>query len=88
MPGDFLDSNVLIYTFTTDRRSRMAQQLLPDNCITSVQGLNERHELGVYDSLMIAAALAANSTILWSKDMQDDMIINGRLRIANPFAAP
>jgi predicted nucleic acid-binding protein len=134
MPDDFLDSNVLIYAFTTDPRARKAQALLAGNCITSVQGLNEfvnvgrrklgmdwaelklalaslravlraivpldlktheialeiaqRHGLGFYDSLMIAAALAASSATLWSEDMQHGMVIDGRLRIANPFALP
>ena len=34
---------------------------------------------------MIAAALKADSGTLWSEDMQDGMIVDGRLRIANPF---
>ncbi len=46
----------------------------------------ERHRLGIYDSLMIATALAAGSDTLWSEDMQDGMVIDSRLRIANPFA--
>lgn len=51
-PADFLDSNVLIYAFTTDPRSEAAQALLERNCAISVQGLNEftnvaRRKLGM-----------------------------------------
>lgn len=47
--------------------------------------LAERHGFAVFDALMIAAALKAGSGTLWSEDMQDGMIVDGQLRIANPF---
>jgi predicted nucleic acid-binding protein len=40
-PDAFLDSNVLIYAFTTDPRAATAQNLLERGCAISVQGLNE-----------------------------------------------
>lgn len=40
-PAEFLDSNVLIYAFTTDPRAAAAQRLLEHGCAISVQGLNE-----------------------------------------------
>jgi len=129
--GDFLDSNVLIYAFTTDPRAAAAQALLERGCTISVQGLNEfanvarrklgmpwqeirdalaairavcptvvpidldtheaamrlaeRHGFAVYDALIVAAALQAGSGTLWSEDMHDGMIVDGKLRIANPF---
>jgi predicted nucleic acid-binding protein len=48
----FLDTNVLIYAFTTDRRAAAAQDLLGRGCVTSVQALNEftnvaRRKLGM-----------------------------------------
>jgi predicted nucleic acid-binding protein len=133
MPGEFLDSNVLVYAFTDDARATAAQALLESGCAISVQGLNEfanvaRRKLGkswreirdnlaairavceivipidldtheaalrlaerygfaVFDALTVAAALQAGSTTLWSEDMQDGMLIDGKLRIANPFRA-
>jgi len=45
----------------------------------------ERHGYTIFDALMIATALQANSDTLWSEDMQDGMVVGGRLRIANPF---
>ena len=131
MPGDFLDTNILVYAFTTDPRAEAAQALLGRGSVTSVQALNEftnvgRRKLGmtwrevrdalaairtvcrtispidvethaealsiaerygytIFDALMIAAALRAECTVLYSEDMQDGMAIGRRLRIVDPF---
>jgi predicted nucleic acid-binding protein len=131
MPREFLDSNILVYAFTTDQRAAVAQGLLEHGGIISVQGLNEftnvaRRKLAMtwaevreslaairtlcstilpidiethaeglriaeyygyamFDALIIAPALRANCSTLWSEDMQDGIVIDGRLRIANPF---
>lgn len=131
MPGELLDSNVLVYAFTTDSRAHVAQALLERGCFVSVQGLNEfanvaRRKLGmpweevrialdairtlcrdvlpidtrtheeglriaerygctIFDALVIAAALGAGCDILHSEDVHDGMVIDERLRIANPF---
>lgn len=52
MPRAFLDSNVLVYAFTTDPRAMRAQALLQQRPVISVQGLNEfanvaRRKLGM-----------------------------------------
>jgi predicted nucleic acid-binding protein len=49
--------------------------------------LGEEHGFAFFDALMVAAALHAGSETLWSEDMQDGMLIEGRLRIVNPFRA-
>jgi predicted nucleic acid-binding protein len=41
VPGEFLDSNILVYAFTADPRAAAAQALLERGCAISVQGLNE-----------------------------------------------
>jgi predicted nucleic acid-binding protein len=41
MALEFLDSNVLVYAYTADRRAAAAQDLLERGCVISVQGLNE-----------------------------------------------
>ena len=133
MADAFLDTNVLVYAFTSDPRAAAAQALLEQGGIISVQCLNEfvsvaRRKLGhswrdvrmaldairtmcpvivpldldthsealrlaerygfsVFDALVTASALRSGSDILWSEDMQDGLLIDGRLRIANPFAA-
>ena len=49
--------------------------------------LAERYGFTIYDAFIVAAALAANCDTLWSEDMQNGMLVDGRLRIANPFQA-
>ncbi len=41
MAIEFLDSNVLVYAFSSDERAATAQMLLQRGCAISVQGLNE-----------------------------------------------
>jgi predicted nucleic acid-binding protein len=45
----------------------------------------ERYGYAIFDALIVASALHANTEILWSEDMQHGMVIDGRLRVANPF---
>lgn len=129
----FFDSNVLVYAFSDDVKSSIAQHLLDVGGIVSVQTLNEianvmrrkqqrpwanihealevvrdqcgaivalddalhcaglrlaeRYLLSVYDGMIVAAALAAGCNILYSEDMHDGLVVDGTLRIVNPFAA-
>ncbi len=46
--------------------------------------LAERYRFSTYDAMILAAALLAGCDTLWSEDMQDGQIIEGRLRISNP----
>jgi predicted nucleic acid-binding protein len=128
---EFLDSNVLVYAFTSDPRAAAAQDLLERGCTIGVQGLNEfanvarrklgmnwkevrdalaairtlcravlpldvethadalgiaeRRGYGIFDALIVASALRAGCTVLWSEDMQHGAVVEKRLRIANPF---
>ena len=45
----------------------------------------ERYNFSHYDSLIVAAALQADCTILYSEDMQHGQLIEGRMTIINPF---
>jgi predicted nucleic acid-binding protein len=46
----------------------------------------ERYGYGMFDALMISAAVRADCKVLWSEDMHDGQVIDKRLRIANPFS--
>lgn len=50
--------------------------------------LAKRYRLSIYDSMIVAAALAADCDVLWSEDMQHGLVVDGHLRIANPFRDP
>lgn len=49
--------------------------------------LMSRHSLSWWDALMLAAALSTPAETFFSEDLQDGLLIQGRLRICNPFAA-
>jgi predicted nucleic acid-binding protein len=131
MPKGFFDTNVVLYAFSDDPRSSVAEALLSDGGDISVQVLNEfaniaRRKLGftwpqvgealnairtlaraihpvtldthasalrlaerygfsLYDALIVAAALHARCATLYSEDMQDGLLVDGELRIVNPF---
>ena len=128
----FLDTNILVYAFSTDPRADTACDLLDRSNRIGVQSLNEfalvarrrlnmdwaavhaavdrllwlfpapepltlavhtaglliaeRYRLRIYDAMIVAAALAAGCDTLWSEDMHDGLVVDGRLTIRNPFA--
>lgn len=49
--------------------------------------LAQRYKLAFYDAAIVAAALLAECDTLWSEDMHDGLVVDGRLTIRNPFAA-
>ena len=46
--------------------------------------ISERYGFGLYDSMIIAAALLGGCTTLYSEDMRDGQVID-RLTIRNPY---
>ncbi len=47
--------------------------------------LREKHMFSYYDSLIVAAALVSDCTILYSEDMHHGLSVSKRLQIINPF---
>lgn len=45
----------------------------------------EKYKFSFYDSLIIAAALESNCTVLYTEDLQHKQLIYGKLQIINPF---
>lgn len=45
----------------------------------------QRYRLSVFDSMIVAAALAADCTVLYSEDMHNGLVVDRRLTIRNPF---
>lgn len=50
--------------------------------------LRTAHQFSYWDSLIVAAALEAGCSILYSEDMQHGQVIDDRLTIVNPLLAP
>jgi len=135
MPGEFVDTNIVIYSFSQDEHKQSkALAILANHPVMSVQVLNEtanimkrklgfditairtvinrisqecsvlhpinlstlndafdiaeRYGFSHYDSLIIAAALQADCTTLYSEDIQHGQIIEERMIILNPFLQP
>jgi predicted nucleic acid-binding protein len=47
--------------------------------------ISDKYGYGIYDALIVAAALEAGCGTLHSEDLQDGQIINQQLTIRNPF---
>lgn len=47
--------------------------------------IGERYRLSFYDALMLAAALAGGARTIFSEDLQQGLVIDGSLRIVDPF---
>jgi predicted nucleic acid-binding protein len=76
--------------------SQVGTLLEPVRALCRIEPLSEAtHDLGahlamryqssVYDAMIVAAALLAGADTLYSEDMHDGLLIEGRLRIRNPF---
>lgn len=69
------------------------EQLLPEveldaismNTIRKSWEVKLKYYFSVYDSLIIASALQAGCTTLYTEDLQHKQLIEGKLRIVNPF---
>ncbi len=49
--------------------------------------LARRYGLSIFDGGMLAAALAADCSLLWSEDLHDGLVVEDRLLVRNPFAS-
>ena len=72
-------------TFLTTIRTLLT--VLPVTIETHDTGiaLAQRFGFSIYDAMIVAAALGADCTTLWSEDMHHGLLINKRMRIVNPF---
>ena len=55
------------------------------NTALSALDLKERYGFSFYDCLMLSSALESNCKILYSEDMADGQMIEGKLKIVNPY---
>ncbi len=74
-------------TFLTETKSLLTIIPLTVNIHQTGLRLAERYGFAIYDSFIVAAALDAGCETLWSEDMHDGLLVDGRLRIDNPFRA-
>ena len=48
----------------------------------------ERYRFSIYDSAIVASALLADCTLLYSEDLQHRQVIDQQLTVINPFSSP
>ncbi|MBV9385586.1 MAG: PIN domain-containing protein [Chroococcidiopsidaceae cyanobacterium CP_BM_ER_R8_30] len=53
--------------------------------LISASDLRINHAFSFWDSLIIASAVQAEASILYSKDMQDGLVVSNQVEIVNPF---
>ncbi len=81
------------FSFTKFELLNLWQDMLNDYTIVSTNDqsiqkaiqLVKRYDFQLFDALIIADALRANCTILYSEDMQHNMFVEKQLTIINPF---
>jgi predicted nucleic acid-binding protein len=85
-----LGFNIISIRTVINRISQECSLLPPINLTTLNEAFDiaERYGFSRYDSLIIAAALQADCTTLYSEDMQHGQIIEERMIILNPFLQP
>jgi predicted nucleic acid-binding protein len=88
-------SNILLKKFKLDSDQVENVLLEIDNVLPIVDfdlttqikalKLKDRYQFQYYDALIVATALENNCTVVYSEDMQHEMLIDGSLNIINPF---
>ncbi len=77
------DTHALLSTI----RSLLAVRDVSVDIHDEALALAERYGLSVYDAMIAASALDADCETLWSEDMHHGLVMEKRLRVANPFLA-
>ena len=80
-----LDWSELTETLAGIRHFVELQPLTLDTHLLGL-ALAERYRFSIHDAMIAAAALQAGCDTLFSEDLQDGQVIDGRLKIVNPFA--
>ena len=130
MSGSFIDSNVILYLLDNGPKATIAESIIREGGVISVQVLNEclsnlrrksklslydcnrflyairnlvevvpitiethdlgraiaeKYQLSIFDSMIIASALASGCEKVLSEDMQHAMVIEDFTTVENPF---
>ncbi len=74
-----------IRQFLMDLQGQSRVHPLTSATVCAALAIAERYGFSYYDSLIVATALDAGCDTLYSEDMQHGQVIDGRVRIVNPF---
>ena len=76
-----------IITVLNEAKTHSNLHVNTDTTILQACNLAELYRFSFYDCLIISSALECGCSILYSEDMQNDQLIDKKLRIINPFKA-
>ena len=65
--------------------NRFEMTLISAKTIEKALNIFVVYKFSYWDSLIVASALESGCSILYTEDMQDGQVIEGRLKIVNPF---
>lgn len=72
---DFIDDFFILYNVIELHQEQLVH----------ASHLRERYSLSYWDSLIISAAIASKTSIVYSEDMQDGLRVENQVTIVNPF---
>lgn len=85
MVKKFKFSNSDIREFVESCYARYSIVNFTEEMFTLACEIREKYNISYYDSLIVSAGLRADATVLYSEDMQHNLVINDKLTIINPF---
>jgi predicted nucleic acid-binding protein len=69
------------------RRYARLELVLPDaELVLAAIARAKRSKISFWDALVVEAALRAGCTVLFTEDLQEGWVVDGRLTVVNPFA--
>lgn len=80
---DFSEDNIQKFLSSSYMRYQVVD--LNYDIFSTASSLRKSYLFSYYDSAIVAAALISDCTILYSEDMHNELLIENRLRIVNPF---
>lgn len=81
--GHFTEAEITEFIASAYNRCRVVE--LTKDTLLQASALRMRYAFSFWDSMIIASALAANVSFVYSEDMQDQLLVENQLRIVNPF---
>lgn len=74
-----------IVPLVNEMRNNFVIELIDENSISKAIDIAIKYSYSYFDSFMIAAALTSNCSVLYTEDMHNQHVVEGDLKIVNPF---
>lgn len=81
----FDEPNIAVLIASFFQKYRVATTT--ESVLLNASQLRGKYSLSFWDSLIVSAALASGVEVLYTEDMQNGLMIEGKLKITNPFVS-